>query len=245
MDADPAIIIALCAYNEEAAIGRLLQNFAEISRERPWRVIFVDDASSDRTYDAAAPFQSKMPIELIRHQTNKGLGASLREIFNRLRPDLGFSDAVVTLDADGTHPAAMIPAMVQMIHDGRADLVIASRFAGEGSGEIGMPLLRSRVASMARAIFRYRYRLLGGIGDLTCGFRAYRGDFIKRILENREKPLSQNGFGIQLEILLRAAVLDARVREIPLMLDYGLKRSASGFRWARSMADYTKLLMRG
>ena len=70
------VAIVLPAYNEEKDLPVLLENIREKMVGMPfsYNVIVVDDGSKDRTADIAREFAQKMPLRLVQHEVNKGLG---------------------------------------------------------------------------------------------------------------------------------------------------------------------------
>jgi glycosyltransferase involved in cell wall biosynthesis len=120
----------------------------------------VDDGSADAT---AAEARAAGAI-VAPHATNLGYGAALQTGY---RYALGRDyDAVLQLDADGQHDPASVPALVEAL--GRADVVLGSRFLGQGSY---LPPLERRIGI---AIFSWLGGALAGrrLTDPTSGFQA-------------------------------------------------------------------------
>ncbi|HEY4291783.1 glycosyltransferase family 2 protein [Luteibacter sp.] len=100
--ATPRYCILIPCLNEERAIGRVVGDALELGLP----VIVVDDGSDDRTPEIVGA----MPVTLLRHETRRGKGEALRTGFREVRR-MGY-DAVVTMDGDGQHLAADIPAIL-------------------------------------------------------------------------------------------------------------------------------------
>ncbi len=240
------LCVILCAYNEELAIQSVLSLLRETAKEISLEVILVDDACRDRTYALASSYLMRMPLRIIRHERNWGLGLSLRQAMEIAVAGLGDDDYIVTMDADATHPPQFISRMIEVLEKSQADVAIASRYAGEGSGERGMPILRRVIAKIARLLFALRFLYIWSVKDSTTGFRCYRAGALRRLLdENGKIMLNQKGFAVQMEILLALRKRGMRVAEAPFLMNYRLKRSASGLRWASACRDYLALLLRG
>lgn len=234
------ITVVLPAFNEEQDLPDLLIKIREsLDSQADYQVLVVDDGSKDRTADIVRNAASSMPIALIKHPENKGLGAAIR---TGLKAAAALQGTVVTLDADNSQDPALIPEMVRRVNAG-ADVVIASRYQ-PGAAEIGVPvhrLMLSRVASgTIRKIVRYE-----GATDFTCGFRAYRLKTLQTLLKIYGNNLiRENGFSCMLEILLNFKRTNARVEEVPLILRYDLKKGSSKMRILRTAQRYFVTLYR-
>ena len=128
------------ARNIEELVLRLTTAVATLTVEG-WEVLFVDD-SDDDTPDVIESLAARgHPLRLLRRgrlERQHGLSGALVE---GLRATA--SDIVVVMDADLQHPPESVPALVQPILDGSADLVVGSRYlpGGDGSG-LGGPWRR-------------------------------------------------------------------------------------------------------
>ena len=110
-------LIIIPAYNEELTIGSVVALARKYGD-----VLVVDDGSADRTSEIAR----NAGAFVIKHETNMGKGAALRTGFEyALSMDYKI---VVTLDADGQHNPDEIPVLLEPIVNGKADLVIGSRY---------------------------------------------------------------------------------------------------------------------
>src|SRR5439155_4989333 len=112
------IFVIFPAYNEERVIRPTLLALANAmrGREAEYRAVLVDDGSRDRTVaeaeSAVAESGRRLPLTLLRHEVNSGLGAGLRTGIYWCLDQAADADVIVTLDADNTHPPALIPALV-------------------------------------------------------------------------------------------------------------------------------------
>ncbi len=233
--------IVFPAYNEAQNLRPLLAKVQQVVAlgQHEYLVILVDDGSGDETPQVCAEFSSRIPLRVIRHPRNLGLGAALR---TGLRAALAEqSDAVVTLDADDTQDPALIPSMLAKLSS--HDLIVASRFC-PGGKMIGVPPFRSFVSTFASGILRILFPI-SGVRDYSCGFRAYRSDILRR-LESTFGPelFSEQGFACMFEILLRVRKLGVTADEVPLVLRYDLKRGASKMRVFRTALRYLQVLVK-
>ena len=233
------IVVALPAFNEEDALPPLLDALGAVARSHRLdaRVVVVNDGSSDRTHDRAGAADG-IPVEVIDHPTNLGLGAAMRTGLRRAvdlfdgratAPD----DVVVTMDADNTHPPALIPSMLEAIRDG-SERVVASRFC-PGARVRGVSAARRLLAVAGGGVFRILLPM-SGIRDYTCGYRMYRVDLLRRAYARYgDRLVTEAGFTCTADMLLKLRPLRPRATERPLDLRYDLKPGASKMRVARTM----------
>ena len=105
------IAVVLPAYNEEKDLPILLERLDTSLRklEVPFHIVVVDDGSVDRTAALAEQAAQTMPVHLVRHPKNMGLG---RAIQTGLCEGSKFGGVVVTMDADNSHDPAYITDMI-------------------------------------------------------------------------------------------------------------------------------------
>ena len=164
------LAVVVPAKDEEATVGELLERTAR-ARVPGYelRTIVVDDGSTDRTAEVAGNHGAIV----VRHETNRGLGAAVRTGL-RAAVEAGAS-AVAYLDADLEYYPEDIPRLVEPILEGRADYVLGSRFPG---GARGMRLHR-RLGNYA---FTALLVVLTGrrISDGQTGMRAFSREAASR-----------------------------------------------------------------
>jgi dolichol-phosphate mannosyltransferase len=157
---------------------------------------------------------------------------------------VGEPSTLATMDADLTHPPALIRTMLAaMFPDGTArccEIVIASRYARGGS-EHGLSPLRlfySRLASRVLAMLAP----IENVRDYTCGFRLYDGEMLQRALAHYQgRLITEQGFVCMAELLIKLARRGARCREIGLELHYELKQGPSKLNVPATIMRYALL----
>lgn len=238
------IFVVLPAYNEEQALPHLLDSLIEnLSDERrDYSIIVVNDGSTDRTGEVVDSYGARHSIIALHNHTNKGLAETMRrgllEAVNRAGP----KDIIVTMDADNTQPAGLALRMIRSIREGN-DVVIASRYR-EGSQVRGVPFSRRLLSRMASWLFRIFFPIRG-VRDYTCGYRAYRADITKSLIEQHGPEfISERGFSCMIDILLRLRERDVVFAEVPLVLRYDLKPGRTKMRVFETIFDTLKLLIR-
>jgi len=242
------IFVIFPAWNEERVIRRTLLELAEAmaGRPEPCRAILVDDGSTDRTVAeaerAVAASGGALALTVLRHPVNRGLGAGLRTGIYTCLDQAGDDDVIVTLDADATHPPAMIPELVGKVREGW-DLAIASRYR-RGSEVRGVPGYRRALSDVGRLVFQAMFPI-PGVRDYTCCFRAFRVPLLRRArLAYGEALCTSRGFEAVMDLLLKLRPLGVRAIEVPLVLDYGARVGHSKMKVLRTVRTTLALLLR-
>ncbi len=237
------IILALPAYNEEEALPHLLGSLRSAAFPADVaHIVIVDDGSTDRTREVIESWSALLPMELVLHPVNCGLGKTILDALERAAALAGPDDAIVTMDADNTHSPALIEEMTQRLAAG-FDIVIASRYR-RGSATIGLSAFRHFLSFGARILFQVLFPIRG-VRDYTCGFRAYRAAFLQKALERYgESFVTEQSFACMAEILLKSAKIGARVSEVPMTLHYDRKAGVSKMRVWRTVWRTIGLMVR-
>jgi dolichol-phosphate mannosyltransferase len=234
--------IVLPAFNEAENLGKLIENIFSSLHEFSgnYEVVVVDDGSQDSTKNVAESFLSQVPLTILVHENNLGLGATMRDGFQYVANRCSADDIVVAMDADNTHNPGLIPHMVSCISEGN-DVVIASRYQN-GSYIRGVSGVRQVLSLAASFLFRVCFPVKG-VKDYTCGYRAYRADLIQKAFQTYGKNfINQNGFECMVDILIKLRKLDAIFREVPLILRYDLKEGASKMKVAQTILRSLSLI---
>jgi dolichol-phosphate mannosyltransferase len=238
------VYVVLPVYNEEARIERLLDHIDEAMDEADiaYRIVLVDDGSRDGTDEIVRRCSERMPIDLMRHPVNKGLGATIRDGLVRAVELAGPRDIIVTMDADDTHAPGLILRMVRMISEGH-DVVIASRYR-QGSRTVGVPFYRLMLSHASSWLFRIVFPIRG-VKDFTCGYRAYRASALREALDRYgESFLDQEGFQCMVDILLKMRRMNLIFGEVPFILRYDWKEGGSKMNVPKTVGDTLGLLWR-
>jgi len=238
------VIITLPAFNEEQTLPLLLERTREAMAENQieYRVIVVNDGSTDGTARVVDGLSDVMPITRVDHPVNRGLGETIRTGLMTALEGASDRDIIVTMDSDNTHTPGLIAAMVRGIREGN-DVVIASRFR-HGSHIKGVPLYRRALSRIGSTLFRITFPM-HGVRDFTSGYRAYRAGVVKEAFATYGGEfVAESGFSCMVDILLKLRKLDAIVSEVPLILRYDLKFGVSKMVVFRTAIDTLKLLVR-
>jgi dolichol-phosphate mannosyltransferase len=195
----PLLVIILPTLNEERTIGKVIDEIPRaILEERGYQVkiLVVDGNSTDLTRQIAQEKGVEVIIE-----PRKGKGRAVRTAFEQVKADFVFM-----LDADYTYPAAYIPDMLDMLHQGY-DVVIGSRLKGEREkgamsrlNTIGNHLL----TLMAKVLYLTR------ISDLCTGYWGLKGGVIPRF------QLTADGFNFEAELFTQIVKKGYSIGEVPI-----------------------------
>jgi glycosyltransferase involved in cell wall biosynthesis len=191
--------------------SRTLEGTVElIPREWVDEVILVDDKSSDDTVEVARRVPN---LHVIWHPHNVGYGGNQKTCY--LEALQRGADAVVMLHPDGQYEPTLIPDLVRPILAGEADFVLGSRFAEPGAAIAGgMPRWKWLANRFLTGI---ENRVLGTeLSEMHTGYRAYS----RRLL--LDVPFLRNAldFSFDTEMLLQAAHLGFRIKEVPARSRY-------------------------
>ena len=188
------VSVVMGAYNEEAAIGQVLEDIQRVTDGRA--EVVVVDSSTDRTPEIAREYGAR-----VVEQEPQGYGVAVREaLLSATRP------VVVTTDCDDTYPMEALPRFLELINEGY-DVVSGDRLY---HGARTMPGL-NRLGNHAFALLASL--LLGErVHDTTTGMRAYRREVVREIRWTENTGLSA-------ELLIRPLARGYRVREEPI--EYG------------------------
>ncbi len=238
------IIIVLPMYNEGPICGRLLDAIhACLTEERlAYRVIAVDDGSMDQTPAVLKCKEQILPLTVLRHEINEGLGSTIRDGLAKAAELAADRDIVITMDADETHLPGLILRMARMVREGH-DVVIASRYR-PGARIVGLSPGRRFLSWAGSWVFRCLFPT-PGVRDFTCGYRAYSAGLLKRaMLAYGPEFVLADGFHCMVEILLNLRRMEALFGEVPIILRYDYKSGKSKMNIGTTMLSTLRLAIR-
>jgi len=193
----PPLAIVIAAYNEQGAIGPVVEALPKEVLGQATAVIVVSDGSKDGTVAEA----SAAGALVCDPKVNRGQGAALRLGYRLARE--GGAQYIVTTDADGQYNPDEIELLMEPILAGEADFVTGSRRLG--SEETKDPVRKAGVRFFALAISTLTGQK---ISDTTFGLRAMRAEVTGAVL--LEQPQYQAS-----ELLIGVITHGYRVVERP------------------------------
>ena len=198
---DPLLSVVMPVYNERATVDEIIRRVLSV----PLRIelIVVDDGSNDGTRERLQELQATHGFALLLQDRNQGKGAALRRGFTRVTGDL-----VVIQDADLEYSPEELPMLIQLICEGRADVVYGSRFLGRHRVFLFSHYLGNQLLNLLTNVL-YNTRLT----DMETGYKAMRAEVL------RSMTLRSNGFGFEPEVTAQIFKRGYRVYEVPITYD--------------------------
>jgi len=195
-------LVAIPVYNEQDHVERVLSRVAQYADD----VLVIDDGSTDQTPCLLA----RLPVEVIRHASNRGYGRSLRDAF--LWADTLEYDWVITMDCDEQHEPTAIPRFIKAAAECGHDIISGSRYLKQDQDNHDPPADRRAINRQITQEINDRLGL--SLTDAFCGFKAHRVEALRRL------HLDENGYAFPMQLWAQAASHGLRIREIPVRLIY-------------------------
>jgi len=192
------VIAIIPCLNEERFISEVVTKAVKYAD----KVIVVDDGSDDNTASAA----EAAGAEVIRHEIRQGAGAATRT--GCIQALQAGADIIVTLDGDGQHDANEIPILVKPIREGKADLVIGSRFLFTAN----VPQYRKFGIDVITGLYNFLRK--DKITDAQSGFRAFNRKALQAI------DITYSGFEFSIQTLVQARKNHMKITEAPISCIY-------------------------
>ena len=199
--ASPLLSVVMPVFNERNTIDEIVTRVLAV----PLRVelIVVDDCSTDGTRDRLADLQRRHGFTLLLQERNQGKGAAIRRGFDAVTGDI-----VVIQDADLEYSPEEFPQLVELIVDGRADVVYGSRFLGRHRVFLFTHYLGNRLLTLLTNVL---YNTM--LTDMETCYKVMRREVLHGL------DLRSNGFGIEPEMTAKIFKRGYRVYEVPITYD--------------------------
>jgi dolichyl-phosphate beta-glucosyltransferase len=205
----PPFSTVIPCFNEAARIGATVRATADyLFQNSPQsELIVVNDGSTDETSSVTreALAGAKIETRLLENFPNRGKGAAVRKGLLAAQRSIA-----LFFDADLSTPLEEIPKVIEPITGENVDLAFGSRALDRTLIGHHQPWLREQ----GGRVFNLLVRLTSGLPfwDTQCGFKAFRLDVCRPILEQARII----GFAFDVELLLLAQNVGLRLREVPV-----------------------------
>ena len=190
-----SLSIVIPAYNEEKTLAKCVARVLAIGNaELKLEIFIVNDASTDGTAALATELaQQHANIRLLSHEANQGKGASLRTGFNYANGEI-----IAVQDADLEYDPEDLKKLIEPIVDGRADVVIGSRFLSGQERRVFYfwHFMANRFLTFCSNMFTNL-----NLSDMETCYKVFKREVIKGI------KLKENRFGFEPEIIAKIAKL--------------------------------------
>ncbi len=199
--ADPRLSVVMPAYNEIQTIEEIVRRVLAV----PLRLelIVVDDGSTDGTRERLVQLQEELSFTLLLQDRNQGKGAALRRGFNSVT-----GDVVAIQDADLEYSPEEFPQLVELIGQGRADVVYGSRFLGSHRVFLYTHYLGNCFLTFLANVL---YNTM--LSDMETCYKVMRTEVL------RSMTLRSDGFDIEPELTAKIFKRGYRVYEVPITYD--------------------------
>lgn len=198
------------AYNEEDRVQPVIENIAK----KGYKMIIVNDGSSDNTLEKLKESQKKYPdnIFILNHIINQGMGAAIGTGLDAvLKHNPKY---IVNIDADGQHDIDDIDKVCEPLVKGRADAVIGVRPFKD------MPNSKNFANTVMNILTKVFYGV--DVSDSQTGFRAVTADVLKKIEMNAQ------GYIVASEFLRQFKENDVNLEEVTITTIYTPETQAKG-----------------
>ncbi len=186
------IAVVIPCYNEEITIGNVITDFHNITPEAS--IYVFDNNSTDRTAEIAR----SLGAEVIREK-RQGKGFAVQSMFSNVDADI-----YVMVDGDNTYDVTNVNAMISMINNDKADMIVGNRlknYTDESFRKFhtfGNKLVRLLINKLFNA----------QLSDIMSGFRVMNRLFVKNI------NVVSSGFEIETEMSIKALKYGYVIKEV-------------------------------
>jgi len=199
------------AHNEETQIGQVIETMPDYVD----LMVIIDDMSSDKTVEVVQEYQKTHDrVELIKHETNKGVGGAIATGYKYAR-DSDFDIAVV-MAGDGQMAPDDLPAILDPVAEGRTDYSKGNRlFTGEAYQKI------PKTRYFGNAFLSLLTKIASGywhVADSQSGYTAIN----KKALKLIDWDKMYQWYGQPNDILVRLNVLNFKVTDVPVEPVYNI-----------------------
>lgn len=220
--------IVVPVYNEETSLKKVIALFYKVKMPIECEWIFVDDKSKDNSLNILKELQNEFKYKVIAQEVNQGKGAA---VIRGIKEATG--DFIIIQDADFEYDPNDIPALVEPLMQGQADVVYGSRF-------------KKNAMQVHRTYHYFVNKFLTDLSNLLSGiyltdmetcYKVFRADLVKSM------NLKSKRFGIEVEFTAYVAKTRARIFELPIRYYPRTQLQGKKINWKDGVAALKHLLI--
>lgn len=189
------VAVLIPCYNESKTVEKVVKDYRKVLPEAD---IYVYDNNSKDGTDVIA----KKAGAIVRYEYRQGKGNVIRSMFRDID-----ADCYLMIDGDDTYPAEDARKMVDLVLEGRADMVIGDRLSSTYFTENKRPfhnLGNKTVRLLINKLFNNKVK------DIMTCYRAFSYEFVKGF------PVLSKGFEIETEMTIHAVDKNYSLIEVPV-----------------------------
>ncbi len=198
---NPLLSVVMPVFNEAGTVEEIIRRVLAVPLRT--QLVVVDDCSTDGTSARLSALQAELGFTLLRQPRNAGKGAALRRGFEAVQGDI-----VVIQDADLEYSPEEYPKLIELICEGRADVVYGSRFLGRHRVFLFTHYAGNRLLTLVANVL---YNTM--LTDMETCYKVLRTEVL------RSMTLRSDGFGIEPELTAKIFKRGYRVYEVPITYD--------------------------
>lgn len=156
------LTLVVPAYNEESSLPEFLPQLLACCERNDWKLVVVNDGSTDRTDAVLREHEGHPRIRVVRHKLNRGYGGALKSGIRAVD-----TPWLMTVDADGQHYVEDLEVLFGELREKDADMVVGSRKGTSKSGwyrDLGKSIIRRLARFLVDHVNVY---------DVNSGLKAY------------------------------------------------------------------------
>lgn len=238
------VIFIIPAYNESQNLPLLFSNLKKYLERRAWdyKIIIVDDGSTDDTAQIVESFNYDPKVRLTRVYPHRGVAEAFRMGFKEALQDAADEDIIVTKEADNTSDLSILEKMVNRVDEGY-DLVLASCYAKGGC--VKNTTFDRLVISKAANLLVKTFLPIKNVNTYSSFYRAYRPVILHRALKKYGNQfITEENFSCMVEMLVKFSLLNIKIAEVPMVLKCDFRKGKSKINKIQTILGYFRLIAR-
>lgn len=217
------IYIIIPSYNDSSNFDKLFKNLKNILKTKKYKIIVIDDGSTDDTINILEKLSKKYQVNRIGYNKNRGPGYAFAFGFKFILKKLRNKDLVITIEADNTSDYKILNKMISLAN--RYDAILASPNI-EGGKFLGISNTRRFLSNTANILDSLIFGV--DIKTFSSFYRVYTGEIINKLSKKYgNKIITDHGFSSVVELIIKLKNIEAKMIEIPAVVDWRQRKGKS------------------